>query len=113
MKSPPVYNFLIETDSETEERGDICDDDYGEVADNRLPNIILDHKKTESSHPTNRDRDRDHHFPDILNNVSDNTQRTVIPIIIINDTSTALSDEDDEMEDYYDNHKEWPPGLVR
>ena len=107
-----MYNFLVETDSETEDRGDICDDDYGEVADNRLPNIILDHKKESSqSHPlTNRDG-RDH-FPDILNNVRDNTQRTVIPVIIINDTSTALSD-DDEMEDYYDNHKEWPPGLVR
>ena len=112
MRSPPVYNFLIETESETEDLGDICDDDYGEVADNRLPNIILDHKQ-ESSRQTNRDG-RDH-FPDILNSVRDNTtapQRTVIPIIIINDTSTALSD-DDEMEDYYDNHKEWPPGLVR
>ena len=109
-----MYNFLIEIDSETDDRGDICDDDYGEVVDNRLPNIILDHKKESSqSHQANRD-DRDH-FPDILNNVSDNTttpQRTVIPIIIINDTSTALSD-DDEMEDYYDNHKEWPPSLVR
>ena len=103
----------METDSETEDREDICDDDYGEVADNRLPNIILDHKKESSqSHPlTNRD-DRDH-FPDILNNVRDITQRTVIPVIIINDTSTAALSDDDEMEDYYDNHKEWPPGLVR
>ena len=108
-----MYNFVVETDSETEDRGDICDDDYGEVADNRLPNIILDHKKESSqSHPlTNRD-DRDH-FPDILNNVCDNTQRTVIPVIIINDTSTTALSDDDEMEDYYDNHKEWPPGLVR
>ena len=107
---PPVYNFWIEAETEPEDHADICDEDYGEVVDNRLPNIILDHKESRQSHPTNRDsRDQ---FPDILHNVSDNTQRTLIPVIVINDTSTAMSD-DDEMEDYYDNHKGWPPGSVR
>ena len=29
-----------------------------------------------------------------------------IPIIVINDNNEESSDE--EMEDYYENHKEWP-----
>ena len=31
-----------------------------------------------------------------------------IPIIIINDNTEATDNSDDEMEDYYENHKEWP-----
>ena len=54
------------------------------------------------------------YFPDILNNVrsNDDSNKTFrqIPIIIINDNTEDNNNDtsDEEMEDYYENHKEWP-----
>merc|ERR1712227_1007636 len=112
---------------------DICDDDYGEVVDLRLdpslPNIVLDHKQSSHNHSqyhtskSQRHSEESRHsgnenanmsfkyFPDILNNVSnDDGNKTIrqIPIIIINDNTENDNSSDEEMEDYYENHKEWP-----
>ena len=48
-------------------------------------------------------------FTDIPDIVSDVRQ---IPVIIINNfTTTSNTSSDDELEDYYENHKEWPASF--
>ena len=87
----------------------VCDEDYGEVADLRepgtrpLPNIVLDH-----GHVRRVRRDT-RHVPDIL--VCDaraaSSGQLQVPVIVISGDQGDTSDG--EMEDYYDNHKDWPP----
>ena len=103
--------------------------------DPSLPNIVLDHKQSSHNHyhtsklqqHSEESQHREgsenanmnfRYFPDILNNVSnDDSNKTFrqIPIIIINDNTENNNDNfnnndssDEEMEDYYENHKEWP-----
>ena len=92
----------------------VCDEDYGEVADLRepgtsrpLPNIVLDH-----GHVRRVRRDA-RHVPDIL--VCDaraaSSGQLQVPVIVISEEQGDTSDG--EMEDYYDNHKDWPPAATR
>ena len=105
---------------------------YGEVLDTRLqldkrldgrlekrldlPNIIIDHSNEDcSQYDSLRGMERSDgregqekvkvnltDIPDIVSHVKQ------IPVIIINHEAAS---SDEEMEDYYDNHKDWPAGV--
>ena len=115
----------------TREEG-LCEEIYGEVVDRRhhLPNIVIDHGREEScqydtllskcQRGAERGRSEESYqhvgaggrgegkvnFTDIPDIVSDVRQ---IPVIIINNITNTSSE--DEMEDYYENHKEWPASV--
>lgn len=114
---------------------ELCEELYGEVVDRRLhlPNIVIDHGREESCQydsllskcqgGAERGRSEESYqhvgaggrgegkvnFTDIPDIVSDVRQ---IPVIIINNlATTSTTSSDDEMEDYYENHKEWPASV--
>ena len=109
----------------------LYDEVYGEVLDRRrekevvkrsgrrleskrleLPNIIIDHSSEDWSHydsllgrGSGEEREKKvnrRDIPDIVSHVRR------VPVIILN-TEPVTSDE--EMEDYYENHKDWPAGV--
>ena len=114
----------------------LCEEIYGEVVDRRrqLPHIVMDHGREEScqydtlvskyqgggqrrGQRESSEESYQHvggggrgegkvNFTDIPDIVSDVRQ---IPVIIINNLATTSSD--DELEDYYENHKEWPASV--
>ena len=124
---------MLQEESHTARQEGLCQELYGEVADRRhhLPNIVIDHGReqvwqydtlftekegSEESYqhvggggrPGGRPEGKVN-FTDIPDIVSDVRQ---IPVIIINNvTTTSTSSSDDEMEDYYENHKEWPASV--
>ena len=108
----------------------LYDEVYGEVVDRRLekeveevrgrernrlelPNIIIDHSSEERSHydsllgrGPSEEREREkvnrRDIPDLVSHVAR------VPVIILN-TDQGTSEE--ELEDYYENHKAWPVGV--
>ena len=108
----------------------LYDEVYGEVVDRRLekeveevrgrernrlelPNIIIDHSSEERSHydsllgrGPSEERERGkvsrRDIPDLVSHVAR------VPVIILN-TDQGTSEE--ELEDYYENHKAWPVGV--
>ena len=121
----------MQEESHTTRQEGLCEELYGEVADRRLhlPNIVIDHGREQVWQAWQYEREGSEesyqhvggggrpegrpegkvNFTDIPDIVSDVRQ---IPVIIINNvTTTSTSSSDDEMEDYYENHKEWPASV--
>ena len=127
-----MRQVLLQEESPNTREEELCQELYGEVVDRRrpLPNIVIDHGRQEDCQydsPLNKcqaggERERSGesyqhvggggrgegkvNFTDIPDIVSDVRQ---IPVIIINNVTNTSSD--DEMEDYYENHKEWPASV--
>ena len=108
----------------------LYDEVYGEVVDRRLekeveevrgrernrlelPNIIIDHSSEERSHydsllgrGPSEERERGkvsrRDIPDLVSHVAR------VPVIILN---TDQDTSEEELEDYYENHKAWPVGV--